>query len=170
CTYSKWFSEIPWSKGTFDTLDVDKAYSQLEKDHYGLETKDLVSYSGSDLEFWPELDDGSCRICKEFKQLEQNFKFALDQGTRKCNMNIPMTTSCPDHVRMERVEGPQICVPCSNLTKEHFHRSDEYWELLQIGEIWVVHFTCEDCKSGILTAILTGSSSRRRVEGQEGAT
>ncbi|CAG8490548.1 12357_t:CDS:2, partial [Gigaspora rosea] len=34
----KWLSEIPWSKGTFDTLDVDKAHSQLEEDHYGLET------------------------------------------------------------------------------------------------------------------------------------
>ncbi|CAG8734588.1 15404_t:CDS:2, partial [Gigaspora rosea] len=35
---SKWLSEIPWSKGTFDTLDIDKTRSQLEEDHYGLET------------------------------------------------------------------------------------------------------------------------------------
>ncbi|CAG8691492.1 4333_t:CDS:10, partial [Racocetra persica] len=36
-TYLEWLSEIPWSKGTSDTIDIDKARSQLEEDHYGLE-------------------------------------------------------------------------------------------------------------------------------------
>ncbi|CAG8605089.1 7471_t:CDS:10, partial [Cetraspora pellucida] len=37
-TYLEWLSEIPWSKGTSDTMDIDNARSQLEEDHYGLET------------------------------------------------------------------------------------------------------------------------------------
>ncbi|CAG8832288.1 37570_t:CDS:2 [Gigaspora margarita] len=27
----EWLSEIPWSKGIFDTLDINKTRSQLEK-------------------------------------------------------------------------------------------------------------------------------------------
>ncbi|KAF0472335.1 hypothetical protein F8M41_025041 [Gigaspora margarita] len=27
------------------------------------------------------------------------------RGARRCNMNIPITTSCPDHVRLERIVG-----------------------------------------------------------------
>ncbi|RIB05873.1 hypothetical protein C2G38_2218460 [Gigaspora rosea] len=40
-TYLEWLSEIPWSKGTFDTLDIYKTRSQLEEDNYGLETRIL---------------------------------------------------------------------------------------------------------------------------------
>ncbi|CAG8682953.1 6684_t:CDS:2, partial [Ambispora leptoticha] len=37
-TYLEWLSEIPWSKTTSDTLDIEKARQQLEDDHYGLQT------------------------------------------------------------------------------------------------------------------------------------
>jgi ATP-dependent Lon protease len=36
-TYLDWMVELPWSKSTTDVIDIKKAKSVLDKDHYGLE-------------------------------------------------------------------------------------------------------------------------------------
>jgi ATP-dependent Lon protease len=36
-TYLDWMVELPWSKSTTDVIDIKKAKSVLDQDHYGLE-------------------------------------------------------------------------------------------------------------------------------------
>ncbi|KAI9349446.1 Lon protease C-terminal proteolytic domain-containing protein [Zopfochytrium polystomum] len=36
-TYLEWLSEVPWTRSTEDVIDISKARSQLNSDHYGLD-------------------------------------------------------------------------------------------------------------------------------------